>query len=316
MTAGLTAGGNRSAALDLRKVRRSFARAAASYDGADVLQTEVRDRLLDRLQWVQLQPRRILDLGTGTGRALPALAARFPDAELVGLDITPAMLRVAASRPGNTAGNEPLLVCADAARLPFPDQSMDLVFSSLAIHWSPALDEVLAEVRRVLRHPGLFTFTTPGPESYRELRMAWRAVDQSPHVIPFPEMRALGDGLVRAGLAEPVMDTDTLILKYHSFGELVADLRATGTTNASAGRNPGLTGRQAWARLEAAYEKERGTDGLLPASVEIVFGQAWAPGTSRQRHAPGDEISVPLDSLGRRSGTVLTASDKQLFRKT
>ena len=300
MKPGMTAGSSPTAAIDLWKVRRTFARAAASYDGADVLQTEVRDRLLDRLQWVQLQPLRILDLGTGTGRALPALAARFPEAELVGLDITPAMLRIAASQPGNAAGHGPLFVCADAARLPFPDQSMDLVFSSLAIHWSPALDDVLTEVRRVLRHPGLFTFTTPGPDAYRELRAAWRAVDTSPHVMPFPEMRALGDGLVRAGLAEPVMDTDTLILKYRSFGQLVADLRATGTTNASAGRNPGLTGRQAWSRLAAAYEKERGADGLLPATVEIVFGQAWAPGTSRRRHAPGDEISVPLDSLSRR----------------
>ena len=286
--------------LDLRQVRRSFTRAAASYDGADALQTEVRNRLLERLQWVQLQPRRILDLGAGTGKALPALGALYPDAELVGLDLTPAMLQVAATRSNSSSTGPALLVCADAACLPFPDQSMDLVFSSLAIHWSPVLDAVLAEVRRVLRHPGLFTFTTPGPESYRELRAAWRAVDQTPHVIPFPEMRALGDGLVRAGLAEPVMDTDRLTLKYRNLGHLVADLRATGTTNASTGRSPGLTGRQAWSRLAAAYEKERDGAGLLPATVEILFGQAWAPGPTRRRQAPGDEISVPLDSLSRR----------------
>jgi malonyl-CoA O-methyltransferase len=285
-----------SAPIDRRQVRRSFARAAASYDGADVLQTEVRDRLLERLDWVQLQPRRVLDLGTGTGKALAALAARYPEAEIFGLDLTPAMLRVAGRDPAL------LLVCADAARLPFPDQSLDLVFSSLAIHWSPALDQVLGEVRRVLRHPGLFTFTTPGPASYRELRRAWGAVDDTPHVIPFPEMRALGDGLVRAGLAEPVMDTDTLTLKYREFGQLVADLRATGTTNASTGRRPGLTGRQAWSRLAAAYEEERGADGLLPATVEVVFGQAWAPGTPRRRRAPDDEIAVPIDRLGRRPG--------------
>ena len=288
--------------IDRAKVRRSFTRAAASYDQADVLQTEVRDRLLERLQWIQLQPRRILDLGTGTGRALAGLAARYPDAEIIGLDLTPAMLRVAAGRPETGAGRAPLFVCADAARLPFPDQSIDLVFSSLVLHWSPALDEVLAEVQRVLRHPGLFTFTTPGPESYRELRAAWRAVDQTPHVLPFPEMRALGDGLVRAGLAEPVMDTDALILKYRSFAELVADLRATGTTNASAGRNPGLTGRQAWARVAAAYDRTRDKDGLLAATVEIVFGQAWAPAATRRRHSPGEEISVPLGNLGRRPG--------------
>jgi malonyl-CoA O-methyltransferase len=259
---------------------------------------------LERLQWIQLQPRRVLDLGAGTGKALPALAARFPAAEIVGLDLTPAMLRVAHRRPlgrtGGPGGERPVLVCADAARLPFPDQSVDLVFSSLAIHWSPVLDDVLAEVCRVLRHPGLFTFTTPGPDSYRELRRAWRAVDAAPHVMPFPEMRALGDGLVRAGLAEPVMDTDTVMLQYREFGHLIADLRATGTTNASAGRRLGLTGRRAWSRLTAAYEQERGTDGLLPATIEIVYGQAWAAGNRRQRRTPGSEITVPIDSLGHR----------------
>lgn len=288
--------------IDRAKVRRSFTRAAASYDQADVLQTEVRDRLLERLQWIQLQPRRILDLGTGTGRALAGLAARYPDAEIIGLDLTPAMLRVAAGRPETGAGRAPLFVCADAARLPFPDQSIDLVFSSLVLHWSPALDAVFAEVRRVLRHPGLFTFSTPGPESYRELRAAWRAIDQTPHVLPFPEMRALGDGLVRAGLAEPVMDMDMLILKYRNFAELVADLRATGTTNASAGRNPGLTGRRAWSRLVAAYESARDKNGLLSATVEVVFGQAWAADPARRRQSPAEEISVPLGSLGRRPG--------------
>lgn len=290
-----------SAPIDRRQVRRSFARAAASYDGADVLQTEVRDRLLERLQWIQLWPRRVLDLGTGTGKALPALADRFPEAEIIGLDLTPAMLRVADRRPRGSADHAgPVLVCADAARLPFPDQSVDLVFSSLAIHWSPVLDAVLAEVRRVLRHPGLFTFTTPGPESYRELRRAWRVVDEAPHVLPFPEMRALGDGLVRAGLAEAVLDTESLTLEYREFSQLIADLRATGTTNASAERRQGLTGRKAWARLTAAYEQERGAGGLLPATIEVVFGQAWAPGQQRQRPSRGDEITVPLDSVRRR----------------
>ena len=291
---------DKAPAIDQRQVRRAFARAAATYDSADGLQAEVRERLLERLQWVELQPRRILDLGTGTGGALPALAARFPDAELVGLDLTAAMLERAADRPAPSSGQPALLICGDAARLPLADQSIDLVFSSLAIHWSPALDAVLAEVRRVLRHPGLFTFTTPGPLSYRELRAAWRTVDQAPHVLPFPEMRALGDGLVRAGLAEPVLDTDTLTLTYRSFGSLVADLRATGATNASAGRRTGLTGRQAWSKLTAAYGMYRGADGLLPATVEIVFGQAWSPGATRRRRAPGDEIAVMLDSLQRR----------------
>lgn len=282
--------------IDRRQVRRSFSRAAASYDEAGVLQDEVRSRLLERLDWVRLEPRRILDLGTGTGRALGPLAERYPAAEVIGLDLTPAMLQVAA---GRTPGGSALLVGGDAARLPLPDASVDLVFSNLAIHWSPALDRVLTEVRRVLRYPGLFTFTVPGPGAYQELRRAWAAVDDGTHVLPFPEMHALGDGLVRAGLAEPVLDTETLTLRYREFRGLVADLRATGTTNAAGGRRAGLTGRQAWARLTAAYERERGPDGLLPATVEVVYGQGWAPGPGRPGRRPGGEIEVPLERLGR-----------------
>jgi len=284
--------------IDRRQVRRSFARAAESYDEAGILQAEVRSRLLERLGWLALEPRRILDLGSGTGLALAPLATRYPQAEVIGLDLTPAMLRVARARPWT--GAPPGLICADAASLPFPDQSFDLIFSNLAIHWSPALDAVLAEVRRVLRHPGVFTFTTPGPGSYRELRRAWLAVDEAPHVLPFPEMHALGDGLLQAGLAEPVLDTETLTLRYRDFGGLVADLRATGTTNASAGRRAGLMGRQAWSRLVAAYEENRDVDGLLPATVEVVYGQAWSAGAARGRRAPGTEISVPVDALRRR----------------
>ncbi len=281
--------------IDRRQVRRSFARAAESYDEAGILQAEVRRRLLERLDWLALEPRRILDLGSGTGLALAPLTARYPQAEVIGLDLTPAMLQVARARPW-TGG----LICADAASLPFPDQSFDLIFSNLAIHWSPALDAVLAEVRRVLRHPGVFTFTTPGPGSYRELRRAWLAVDEAPHVLPFPEMHALGDGLLQAGLAEPVLDTETLTLRYRDFGGLVADLRATGTTNASGGRRAGLMGRQAWSSLVAAYEENRDVDGLLPATVEVVYGQAWSAGAARGRRAPGTEITVPLDALRRR----------------
>lgn len=292
--------------IDRDKVRRSFARAARSYDGADVLQAEVRDRLLERLDWVQLQPKRILDLGTGTGAALPLLSARYPDAEVIGVDLSPAMLDLAAGRRvAASEASSPMLACADAARLPLPDASVDLVFSSLVIHWSPDLDAVLAEVRRVLRHPGLFTFAVPGPGSYSELRRAWQAVDDLPHVMPFPEMRALGDGLIRAGLAEPVMDTDTITLRYREFRDLVADLRATGTTNAATGRRRGLTGRQEWAQLVAAYEKERDVDGRLPASFEVVCGQAWAPGEGRPgRRGAADEISIPLQGIGRFPGTI------------
>jgi malonyl-CoA O-methyltransferase len=278
--------------LDRRRVRRGFARAAGSFDGADVLQTEVRERLLERLDWLRLAPRRILDLGAGTGRATPALAARFPEAEILSLDAVPAMLAVDRSRT-------PLAVCGDATRLPLADASVDLVFSSLCIHWCEPLDAVFAEVRRVLRYPGAFSFATLGPESFRELRQAFAAVDDRPHVMGFPEPLGLVDGLVRAGFAEPVLDTDNLTITYPDLRAITADLRATGTTNADGDRRRGLLGPRAWARMAAAYAGFRTPDGRLPVSIEVLCGQAWAPDPAARRRS-GAEASVPLAALGRR----------------
>jgi malonyl-CoA O-methyltransferase len=286
--------------LDRRQVRRAFGRAAASYDGADILQNEVRERLLERLQYLRLEPARILDLGAGTGRATEALRARFPGAEILALDLAPDMLRVARSRPGRAAPDA--VLCGDAARLPLADGSVDLVFSNLAIHWCASLDAVFAEVRRVLRHPGAFCFSTLGPGSFRELREAWAAADGAPHVMDFPELRALGDGLLRAGLGEPVVDGDSFTIRYQSVAQLAGDLRATGTTNAARDRRRGLTGRRAWSRMAAAYAGMADAEGLLPATIQVIQGQAWAPdpGGRRGRPAAG-EFEIPLDRLGGRS---------------
>jgi len=284
------------APLDTRKIRRSFARAADSYDATDFLQSEIRNRLLERLAWVSLLPDRVIDLGAGTGKALPGLAARFPGAELLALDLTPALLRRAAGRDGSGA----LPVCADAARLPLRDGSVGLVFSSLMLHWCPALDPVLREVRRCLGYPGLFSFATLGPGSFQELRMAWQQVDQGIHVMPFPEMRALADGLVQAGFAEPVVDSERLTIRYRSLAQLTTDLRGTGTTNPGSDRQRGLTGRQQWQRFATALEEFRDGEGTLPMTLDIIYGQAWAPG-ARSTGKP-TEASVPLDRVGRRPG--------------
>ena len=273
--------------IDAHKVKRSFARAAGSFDGADFLQTEVRNRLLDRLKWLRLEPQRVLDLGAGTGKALPALAARFPAAELIALDLTEDMLRVAAWREGAS----PLVVCGNAGRLPLVDASVDVVFSSLMIHWCTSLDSLFAEIRRVLRYPGVFSFATLGPGSFRELREAWQAVDDGAHVMRFPEMAALGTGLLQAGLAEPVIDVETLTICYPDLRHLTSDLRGTGTTNPNSGRNQGLTGRRTWERLEAAYGKQRDADGALPVTLEIVFGSVWAKPPGRNASQLRDEKS-------------------------
>lgn len=274
-------------------VRRSFDRASAAYDEAAVIQSRVREQLLERLDYVSLDPAAVLDLGCGTGSAAPALLRRFPRSRVLALDLAEGMLRRARER--RHWWRRPGVLCADASALPLADGRLDLVFSNLMLQWCNDLDAVFAECRRVLAPRGLFTFTTFGPDTLAELREAWRAVDGEVHVNRFLDMHDIGDALVRAGLVEPVLDVERLRLTYGEVLDLMRDLKAIGAHNVTAGRPRGLTGRRRLARLAAAYERHR-QDGRLPATWEVVFGQAWAP-----RRSPGPrEVAVPVRGIGRR----------------
>jgi malonyl-CoA O-methyltransferase len=281
--------------LDSGRVRASFDAAADDYDAVAVIQSEVRRRLLERLELFRIRPRRILDAGCGTGHGARALLQHYRGAALVALDLAPGMLRAARSRRPWLRRLDP--VCGDAAALPLADGSVDLVFSNLMLQWCNEPDRVFAEFSRVLRPGGLVLFTSFGPDTLQELRAAWRAADGHTHVSRFIDMHDLGDALLRAGLGEPVMDMEHLTLTYPDVRGLMRDLKTMGARNATSGRSRGLTGRRRLAAVEAHYERYR-RDGRLPATWEIVYGHAWA-GAPRGAGQAG-EFTVPLSRLGRR----------------
>ncbi len=279
-------------ALDAARVRRSFDRAAPTFDAAAVLHAEVRDNLLARLDLMAVAPRVVMDAGAGTGHAARALTRRYPKALVIALDSSQGMLRAAGRR-------QPWLrrfarVQADAGRLPVADGSVDLILSSLMLQWCDP-DSVFAEFRRVLAPQGLLCFATLGPDTLRELRAAWRQVDAHTHVNQFIDMHDIGDALVRGGFASPVLDVERYTLTYLDVRKVAADLKATGAHNATAGRARGLTGRRQFAALQAAYEAFR-RDGRLPATYEVVFGHAWTPVTAARRGGH-DGSSVSLDEI-------------------
>lgn len=281
--------------LDRALVRRSFDRASERYDRAAVLQAEVRALLLERLELVRLDPQVVVDVGCGTGHASRALKRRYPRARVIALDLSAAMLREARRQQGMFRRFQRL--CADAARLPLAAASVDLIYCNLMLQWCNEPDAAFAEFRRVLKPRGLLSFSSFGPDTLTELRSAWSAVDEHTHVNQFLDMHDIGDALVRAGLAEPVLDVERFTLTYADTLALMRDLKAIGAHNVTAGRPMGLTGRGRLARMSAAYEAFR-RDGKLPATYEVVFGQAWAraPDPSRTR-----ETQVPLSSIGRRA---------------
>ena len=278
-------------ALDTRRVRRSFDRAARTYDDAAVLHREVRDNLLQRLDLMALTPRVVVDAGTGTGHVAHALIRRYPKSLVIALDASRPMLQAAGRR--RSWLRRFARVCADAESLPLADGSVDLILSNLMLQWCDP-DAVFAECRRVLAPHGLLSFTTLGPDTLRELRSAWSAVDAHTHVNQFLDMHDIGDALVRADFASPVLDVERYTLTYRDVRRVAADLKATGAHNATLGRSRGLTGRGRFNALQTAYESFR-QDGRLPATYEVVFGHAWTRGQATRRDGP-DESAAAADT--------------------
>lgn len=265
--------------VDSGQVRRNFARAAAHYGAASVVAQEINARMLERLDYVRIEPQRILDLGCGTGNSLTALGERYRKAQLVGADLSEPMLRAGAGQRSTLRwllpflrGNATPLAVADAQALPFKAASFSLLWSNLMLHWAAEPLAALREMARVLEVGGLLMFSTFGPDTLKELRACFS--DSHAHTLRFVDMHDYGDMLVECGFADPVMDVETLTVTYSSLDELFRDLRHNGAGNALFDRRKGMTGRGEWKTVCDTYERFR-VDGRLPATLEIVYGHAW-----------------------------------------
>ncbi len=302
-----------SAGLDQTQIRRAFGRAAASYEAHAALQAEVAHRLRERIDDdLSFAPMRVLDVGCGPGRGTAALRARYPDAEVIALDLALPMLQEAKrgsesflgdasattpTQPSPKQDSDPLFVCADAQALPLADASVDLVYSSLCLQWCEDPGLALDEFRRVLRPGGKLLFSTFGPGTLHELRSAFASVDQTPHVSRFVDMHDIGDALLTTGFRDPVLERDDFILTYADARTLMRELRAIGATNADTKRTRSLTGKAHLQRVIAAYETFR-HDGVLPATYEVVYAHALAPDPGQPRRTAGGDIaSFSVDQL-------------------
>jgi malonyl-CoA O-methyltransferase len=272
--------------LDPMAVRRQFARRAAGLHEADFLLRETERRLLERLEIVRLQPATILDVGCGLGRGLAALSQRYPEAALFGCDqalpvvqrardaLAPPQRGLLARLRGRTAAPLAAVFAADAQALALADSRVDLLWSNLVFHWFADPERAVNEWQRVIRPGGLLSFSLLGVDSLMELREAGARTMQ------FPDMHDVGDLLVSAGFAEPVMDMDRITLTYREPAALLADVRILGG-NALRSRFRGLLGRGQQRDWLAAIEETRGADGVLRLTFELVFGHAWCPTPKR-----------------------------------
>ncbi len=253
--------------LEYEAIRNSFNKAAKDYETNAVLQKEILFRLMERLEIeTDLSPKHILDLGCGTGLAMPQLLKKYPNANITGIDFSNNMLK--------QVPHHPLIktIHHDAHNLPLDDNSMDLIFSNMMLHWCNESD-VFKECLRVLKHDGLLLMSALGETSLFELKQCWKLIDSQPHVHTFPALHKMGDDLLNSGYHDVVVNTDILTLTYTDIRSLMKDIKASGGQNVEENRNKGLLTRKQLYALTKAYEEFK-QDERLPASYEVVYLRA------------------------------------------
>ena len=250
---------------------------------------------MERLDYIKLNPARILELGCGTGYVTEKLLARHPASQIVALDLAPAMVAATKQKIAPAKLFDKLFrrapthhaICADAEAIPLAAESVDFAISSLTLQWcDPQL--VANEMARVLRPEGLFMFTTFGPDTLKELRHAFRAVDDKPHVNTFVDMHDIGDMLSGAGFQDPVMDCEIITITYSELKTLMRELKGIGAHNVLPDRQTGLMGKTRWQQLANSYEQFRVND-KLPATYEVIYGHAWKPAIRKQKNVDGEQ---------------------------
>ncbi len=289
--------------ISTQHVQQQFNR-RGDLSSAQFLYGEVARRMNERLRLVRLSPQRMLDAGCGAGHQFELLHERYPQAEYIGQDLNAGLLTLARKRVqpffgapwqqwlrkirGLTPRTQWLT--KDLSHTDLAPESLDLVWSNLALHWHPAPHEVLQEWGRILKLNGLVFFSCFGPATMLELRTALSAAGLQTATPSFVDMHDFGDLLIEKGFADPVMDQEVLTLTYQTAEKLLEDVHALGG-NPALGRRAGLVGRAWRAKLLAALEAQRHADGTIHLTIEVAYGHAWRTGTLRTQ--PGEtRISV------------------------
>ena len=267
--------------ISSRQVKRAFSGAARTYDEHAVLQREVADRLLQHLEFTKIDPRRILDIGCGTGYFTRLLHGKYKKADITALDLSESMVRHTNRAHGRRMPwhGKRHHVVSDGCLLPFADGRFDLVCSSLTMQWTTDPLLMMQEMRRVLAPGGLILFSTFGRRTLSELRQSLAEIsnERAGLVLPFPDVTSLGDSLMNLAVELPVTDADLFTLTYPDTMALVRELKNIGASSAAIRNRPsGLYGRALLKQLDAIYRsKHRSEDGRIHATFEALYAQAW-----------------------------------------
>lgn len=259
-------------AIDKRKVRQSFASAAKNYDGLASLQRKVGLELLAKLT-ENHAPQSIVDLGCGTGFLTTELLKDFSTTRLVAIDIALSMVQNTKTKLKQYENIN--YICADAEFLPLQENSVDHIFSNVALQWCTNLADVFEGFNKILNFNGRLSFSTFGPATLQELKLAWSEVDNYSHVNNFYSADELLLFLQNAGFVDIRIQTKQYQSKYQSVMKLMHELKGIGAHNSLAGRNKKITRKSDLHKMISNYEKMK-INGLIPATYDVIFVTAKA----------------------------------------
>lgn len=285
--------------FDRALLRARLDRAAPGFDAAGFLKARAAEDAVLRLEAILREFPVAVDLGSRNGafsRALENSDARAKIGLLVETDLSRRML----------AGRAGARIVADEERLPFGDATIDLLVSTLSLHWTNDLVGALIQVRRALKPDGLFVGALFGGATLTELRQALLAAEDEitggafPRVSPFADTVDAAGLLQRAGFALPVADKDRVKVRYAHPIALLRDLRAMGETSVLIDRSRKPLGRKVLLRAMEIYQQRFAEpDGRVPATFEIITVTGWAPHERQQKPLrPGSAKMRLADALG------------------
>lgn len=283
--------------FDTELLTKRRARALADGRAPHFLMRRVLEDLMDRLAIIQRRFGTCLVVNACDGRVAQALSTLANIETVISADSARELLL---SCP------EPKLL-VDTGILPFEDKSLDCIVSPLTLHWVNDVPGLLAQMRRSLRDDGLLLVAMLGGRTLHELRSAWLEAEveltggASPRVAPFADIRDFGSLLQRAGLALPVVDSDTVTVTYETPLHLFQDLKAMGASNCLLERSKVPVTRRLLLRAGEIYRERFPTeDGArVTATFEILTATAWAPDASQQQPLkPGSAKARLADALG------------------
>lgn len=277
-------------------IAKSFNKISANYDDVSILQEEVAQRLVERLNYINLNPNIIVELGAGTGYCTQLIQNRYPKANIIAIDIADKMLHYVNQRSLNNVDT----ICADAYQLPLNDNSVDLIISNMMLPWCDELVSLFQECHRVLSPEKLLLFATVGPDTLKELRLSWAEVDNYQHVNSFIDMHDIGDALIQAQFQDPVMDVENIQLIYPNPGLILKDLKMMGSQNLNTNKRCSLMNQTNISKLKSSYSKYQIDSDQYPVSCEIIYGHAWGVNFDQNEFAMHEgSASIPLQQLKR-----------------